>query len=154
MAQRDEVTVETDIDASPERLYDLVSDVTAMGRWSPETTGCRWIGGASGAAVGSRFRGSNRDGWRRWSTTCRVVTAEPGREFAFDVSLGPWPISSWVYRFDAVGGGSRVTETWRDKRPALLVRLSPTVMGVPDRPEHNRRGMEKTLENLKGFAEQ
>ena len=31
----DEVSI--DIDAPPERVWDLVTDVTAMGRWSPGT---------------------------------------------------------------------------------------------------------------------
>ncbi|HUP73352.1 MAG TPA: SRPBCC family protein [Acidimicrobiales bacterium] len=29
------------IDASPEQVYDLVTDVTRMGEWSPETHRCK-----------------------------------------------------------------------------------------------------------------
>ena len=27
-----------------DRVYELISDVTRMGEWSPETTACAWIG--------------------------------------------------------------------------------------------------------------
>jgi uncharacterized protein YndB with AHSA1/START domain len=153
LAEVSEVTVEEQIAASPETLYGLVSDVTRMGEWSPETTGCRWLGKADGPAVGARFRGANKDGWRRWSTTCTVVEAEPGRRFAFDVSLGPAPVSRWTYTFTPAGDGCIVTESWRDRRHTWMVRLSPFVMGVPDREDHNRQGMIATLERLKKIAE-
>ena len=149
-----EVSVEQHVNAPPEKLYGLVSDVTRMGEWSPETTSCRWIGGASGPAVGARFRGSNRSGWRRWSTTCTVVAADAGLRFAFDVDAGPMPISRWEYEFEPDGnGGTRVTERWRDRRQTWMVRVSPVMMGVKDREAHNRAGMEKTLAALRRAGE-
>ena len=36
------------IAADPGALYDLVSDLCRMGEWSPEATGGRWVGGATG----------------------------------------------------------------------------------------------------------
>ena len=74
-----DVAVEETIEATPLALYRLVSDVTNMGRWSPETTACRWLGGATGPAPAVRFKGANRDGWRRWSTKCTIVAADPPR---------------------------------------------------------------------------
>ena len=64
-----DVEVSTDIDAAPLRVYQLISDVTRMGTWSPETTSCRWIRGATGPAVGAQFRGTNSRGPVRWVTT-------------------------------------------------------------------------------------
>ncbi|MQA13303.1 MAG: hypothetical protein GEV09_03775 [Pseudonocardiaceae bacterium] len=37
MPTRDEVTVQ--LAAAPERVWELVSDITRMGEWSPENTG-------------------------------------------------------------------------------------------------------------------
>lgn len=154
MARRDKppaetrVVVERHIDADPAHLYALVSDVTNMGRWSPETTTCRWLKGATGPALGARFRGANRARWRRWSTRCTVVAADEPSRFAFDVKLGPLPIARWGYEFEAADGGTTVTETWDDLRPRFLHRPSAIVMNVPDRPGHNRAGMEATLANL------
>src|SRR5207237_592649 len=52
---RDSVTVH--MAAPPERIWDLVSDVTKIGRYSPETFEAEWLDGATGPAVGARFRG-------------------------------------------------------------------------------------------------
>jgi uncharacterized protein YndB with AHSA1/START domain len=148
-----DAAVEEVIAAPPQVLYDLVSDVTRMGDWSPETTSCRWVGGAAGARVGARFRGSNRLGWRRWSTRCTVVEADPGARFSFDVDLPGLPISRWTYEFLAEGQATRVRESWTDRRPAWMDRLSNPVMGIADRNAHNRAGMEATLAALRRHAE-
>jgi hypothetical protein len=147
------VEVEERIGADPATLYGLVSDVTNMGRWSPENHRCRWLKGATGPAVGARFRGANRAGWRRWSTTATVVEAEPGRRFAFDVGFAGAPIARWTYTFEPDGDGTRVVERWDDRRWGVLASASKVVMGVPDRPGHNRANMEATLRALKAAAE-
>src|SRR4051812_29945801 len=56
----DEVSIE--IEATPEDVYALVSDITRMGEWSPECRRCTWTKGASGPAVGARFRARNKGG--------------------------------------------------------------------------------------------
>lgn len=61
-------------------MYELVSDVTRTGEWSPICVGCRWDDGG-GPHVGARFTGHNRKPDREWSTTSEVVAAEPGRDF-------------------------------------------------------------------------
>jgi hypothetical protein len=151
-----DVQVTAHIDAPALVVYSMISDVTRMGLWSPETTGCRWLNGASGPAVGNRFKGSNKAGWRRWSTTCTVTAAERGRRFAFDVSLSRYPIARWGYEIEADGvgiDGCTVTESWADRRPRWMHRLSPYVMGERDWAERNRVGMETTLAALKRAAE-
>ena len=45
------VEVSTVIDADPEALYDLVSDVTRMGEWSPETRSAEWLDSATSAPL-------------------------------------------------------------------------------------------------------
>ena len=145
--------VSTDIDADPKVVYDLVSNLPRMGEWSPENTGGRWIRGAAGPAVGAKFRGSNRKGFRRWSTTCTITEAKPGEVFAFDVDFGPTPISHWSYVFTATPAGTRVTESWTDRRPTWMKLGGVVAMGVPDRVAHNRRNMETTLAELKAAAE-
>ena len=148
-----DVEVSTEIAAPPDRVWSLVSDLPRMGEWSPENTGGRWLGGASGPAVGAKFRGSNAKGFRRWSTTCTVTDATAGKRFAFDVHYAGIPISTWEYSIDATGGGSTVTESWSDRRPFWMKIGSGPVMGVLDRAAHNRRNMEATLAALKAAAE-
>ena len=141
------------IAASAEDLYALVSDITRMGEWSPENVAGRWLGGATEPAAGARFAGANRRGWRRWSTTCTVVTAEPGQEFAFEVAFAGMPVSRWSYGFRPDGDGTVVTETWKDLRPGWFAHLAQPVMGVGDVRDHNRENIRKTLDNLKAATE-
>lgn len=149
----DEIVVERRIAADATTLWALVSDVTRMGEWSPETTGCRWLGGATGPTVGARFRGRNQRGWRVWSTTCTVVEADPGRSFTFDVTTGPLPVARWSYRFDGETGGCAVRETWTDRRSGLVKQLGWLASGVRDRADHNRKNMVQTLDRLAAVAE-
>ena len=149
----DEVTVQREMGASADTVYGLVSDVTRMGDWSPETTGCSWIKGASGAAVGARFKGNNAIGGKKWSTSCTVVSADPGRAFVFRVDVGPIKVAEWAYRIEPTADGCTVTETWTDLRGGLIKKLGKPVSGVSDRATHNRAGMETTLARLAAAAE-
>jgi len=143
-----ELEVSRTIAATPERLYALVSDLPRMGEWSPENNGGRWIKGATGPAVGARFKGKNSNGWRRWSTLAKVVTAEPGREFAFDVTAAGLKVARWGYRFEATADGAVVTEFWDDHRSPVIAKITGIAVGAPNRLTHNRAGMELTLERL------
>ena len=94
--------------SSAECLYDMVSDVTRIGEWSPVCKACWWDEGSS-ARAGDWFTGSNTTADRTWETRSEVVVAERGREFAFVVG-GSYV--RWGYTFAAVGEGTRVTESW------------------------------------------
>ena len=148
-----EVSVSREIAATPETLWAMVSDVTRMGEWSPETTSCAWRKGATGPVVGARFAGTNRNGRRRWSTNCTVSAAEPGRRFAFRVDAGPVGIAEWAYTFEPSATGTVVTETWTDRRGRFGIWVGKPVSGVADRAAHNRAGMEETLARLAAVAE-
>lgn len=144
--------VET-IKADAGDLYDMVSDLTKMGNWSPEAVGGKWVGGATGPTEGAKFRGNNRSGWRRWSTVAQVVSAERGKLFKFHITAGPVPIAEWTYEFDADGAATTVTEKWDDLRPGWMKTLSGPLMGVADRGHHNEANMRATLAALKAAAE-
>lgn len=143
-----QVEVSRVIAAPPERLYELVSDMPKMAQWSPENTGGTWLKGATGPALGAKFKGTNKKGSTKWSTLATVVVAEPSREFAFDVTAGGMKVARWGYRFEAVDGGTKVTEYWDDHRTKVMAKITGAVLKVPDRAEHNRAGMEQTLERL------
>ena len=97
------------IDRPANELYDLISDVTRMGEWSPVCRACWWDEGA-GPRPGGWFTGRNETPERTWETRCVVEVAEPAREFAFLVNRG-WV--RWGYTFEPTGEGTRVTESWR-----------------------------------------
>ena len=147
------VSVSRVIAATPERLYDLITDLPRMGEWSPENQGGRWMHGASGAACDVRFKGRNRNGWRRWSTVAKVLIADRPREFVFEVTSRGFRVAKWGYVLESVTGGTRVTETWYDNRSSLFAKVSSTAVGVRNRAEFNRVGMEQTLERLAAAVE-
>jgi hypothetical protein len=149
----DEISVERVIAATPEALWARVSDIERMGDISPEATGGSWLKGATGPAVGARFKGDNRNGKKKWSTTCTIVTADPSRAFAFDVTVGPFKVARWAYRFEPVDGGCRVVETWTDQRGGVAKKAGKPASGVADRDTHNRQTMEATLARLAEVGE-
>jgi hypothetical protein len=100
------------VGTSPEALYDLVSDVTRTGEWSPICRSCQWEEGATGA-VGDWFTGHNETPTRTWDTRSQVVAAERGREFAWVVGPGDGRrVARWGYLLEPAEGGTRLTETW------------------------------------------
>ena len=97
---------------APDKLYDLVSDVTRMGEWSPICAAC-WWDDDGGPRPGAWFTGRNQTPERTWETRSQVVVADPGREFAFEVNHG-WV--RWTYTFASAGAGpeqTELTETWQ-----------------------------------------
>jgi uncharacterized protein YndB with AHSA1/START domain len=145
--------VSTTIARTPQEVYDLVSDVTRIGRWSPETVSAEWLDGATAAAPGARFKGRNT---RRqsWSTTCTVTAAEPGRRFAFRVGKGD---TTWAYDLSPEAGGCRVTESFEVvKAPGPVGRWFTKVgTGVTwdEREADLVEGMRTTLARLKAELE-
>jgi hypothetical protein len=96
------------IGRSPEDLYDMVSDVTRIGEWSPICRECWWDEGAS-AEVGAWFNGRNVDGDSTWETRSVVVAADRGKEFAYLVGGS---LVRWGWGFAPAEGGTTVTESW------------------------------------------
>lgn len=147
----DEVSLR--IGAPPDRVYAIVTDITQMGRLSPECTGGRWLAGATGPAVGASFKGTNKRGIARWSTTNKVVEAEAGRAFAFETQQSG---TRWSYRLEPDGDGTVVTEgraAFKD-RPLVARVFSKVVLGgVDEHDDEMRAGMRATLERLKTVAE-
>ena len=148
---QDAVTVH--IAAPPMPIWELLSDVTRVGRYSPETFEAEWIDGATGPAVGARFRGHVRRNGRgpTYWTTCTVLASEPGREFAFGVGNGERPLNVWRYRLEPAGDGTDVTESFELARTWWL-RLYWTLFGWA-RGRTNRDGMRTTLERVKAEVE-
>ena len=98
------------------------------------------------------FTGRNEAQGRTWETRCRVVAADPGREFAWEVNDG-WV--HWGYTFERENGGTRLTESWEflpagiagfrerfgaqadaeiDKRRAAAKSGIPAILGAPAKP--------------------
>jgi uncharacterized protein YndB with AHSA1/START domain len=147
---QDSVTVH--MDASPDEVWGLVSDVTQIGRYSPETFEAEWLDGADGPAEGATFRGHvkrNGRGPTYW-TTCKVVACEPGKEFAFVVGTDSIN-NTWRYVLEPKAGGTDVTESFQlsDSIPFKVY----WALAGRWRGKTNRDGMRTTLERMKAVVE-
>ncbi len=148
------VSSEIEIDATPEVVYALVSDVTRTGEWSPECVRCRWLGGATTAVAGARYRGASRNGWRRWSTTSTIRVARRGVELVWDVTYLGRPVARWGYRLSELdGGGTLLDESVDDRRERWLQIVSPWITGAHDRAARNADTIGTTLHRIKALAE-
>jgi hypothetical protein len=141
------------VDVSPDVLYEMVSDVTRMGEWSPICKACWWDEG-DGPRVGAWFTGRNQTAERTWETRSQVVAAEPGRRFAWEVNDG-WV--RWAYTFDPDGDGTRLTERWEFLPKGIAgfhERYGAEAEGeIAKRRDAARGGIPATLAAIKKAAE-
>jgi len=146
-------TASVTVNATPEALYDLVTDIPKMGRLSPECTGGKWLGGATGPVVGAKFRGTNKRGRIRWSTVNRVVEAERGKVFAFETDGSG---ARWTYRFEADGEATVVSESREmfKARPKSATFFATLLLGGTESHDAEMdQGLNDTLQRLKTVAE-
>jgi hypothetical protein len=140
--------------APPADVWDLVSDVTRIGEFSPETFEARWLDGATGPRAGARFRGHVRRNGRGpvYWTTCTVTVSDPGQEFGFAVNgPGGTIVNTWRYRLEPREDGTDVTESF-ELPGTLPMRLYWSVAGQA-RLRTNLTGMRVTLEKMKAIVE-
>jgi len=149
----DEVSIH--IDASPEDVYAMVADVTRTPEFSPEILSCCWLDGATGPAVGARFKATNKVArGPSWTNTPVVTAASPGREFAFSRTEKFTGTIARRYRLEPEGTGVRVTESYEVVRPVSRLGwfVIGRLFGCRDRRADLRIGMQQTLERLRECA--
>lgn len=144
-----------DIDASPEAVYDLVTDVARTGEWSPV---CRqsWYKDDGGPQVGAVIVGKNVTPAREWQTESEVVAADRPREFAWIVGGN---VARWGYELEPLADGTRtrLTETWV-VLPSGVEFFAHKYGGDADAQLEQRRqaalsGIPETLAAIKRIAE-
>ncbi len=114
-----------------EAVWEVVRDVTRVGEWSHECVGARWLGGATTATPGVRFRGRNRAGLFRWGRVCEILAAAPYELVWRTVPTALYPDSTrWTIRLHPEDGATRIEQTFTVLRApklldALYARLIP-----------------------------
>jgi hypothetical protein len=159
MAETVEKLIEDSIEiqATPDAVWSLVTDIPAMSRWSPQVVKSTVRGGV--VRQGATFANLNKQGLKRWPTNGKVVrfTAPSGAaagDFAFRIKENK---SVWSFRFEELpDGGTRLTE--RRETPegisALSAFLTRWVLGGQERfTEELRTGIRETLERIRAEAE-
>jgi len=154
------VTVEVDIAASPERVWDLVSDINISARFSNEFQGAEWVD-SDGPQEGASFIGHNKrtDVNREWDTTSWVVACDPPLVFAWNVNDRDEPSAQWRFELEKIPGGTRLRQ-----RLVIGPSLSATGHAMKDNPdqaeqilasrqEQHRGNMALNLNGIKETAE-
>lgn len=143
-----------EVQASAEALYDLVSDITRTGEWSPVCTSCWWDDEDNAGKVGSWFTGRNELPDRSWETRSQVVAAERGREFAWAVGGS---FVRWGYLLTPGVAGITLSETW-EFLPAGIAMFEEkygdeAYAQITDRTRQALDSIPKTLAAIKQIAE-
>ena len=142
------------VHVTPEVLYDLVSDVTRTGEWSPVCTACWWDDESEAGQVGAWFTGHNETPQRTWETRSQVVTADRGREFAWTVGGN---MVDWSFRLTPAEGGTTLKESWHLLPHGVEVFRerygADAETQIEDRRWHAHDGIPRTLAAIKRIAE-
>ena len=141
-----------EIAAPPAAVWELVSDLSNMPRWSPQVAKTFVRGGET--RRGAKMININRRGLLVWPTQSMVTEFEPEQKIAFRIKDN-WTIWSFTLGPTA-DGGTRVVQ--RREAPKgisdISVRLTNAVLGgVGDFSAELLRGMNHTLARIKADAE-
>lgn len=144
------ISAEVEIDATPDRVWAVVSDVTRMPEWSPELRRLYAVGGRT-PRVGMILIGINRRGWVAWPTTSKVTRLEPTRAVAWRTRESG---ATWTYELAETERGTRLTS--RRDLPAFKIGttlLGPVIGGAEGHDVELAAGLRATLERIKDTVE-
>ena len=155
-----EAAVSIDISAPPERVWELVTDITLMPRFSTELQSTAWADGFRTPEIGAQFLGTNRHpAIGEWTTTSKIVVCEPPVMFGWVVGNPENPAAVWQFELRPISGGTRLSYT---------AQIGPGPSGVsmliarePERAEEIierrltqfRAGMQATVTGIQELAE-
>jgi len=148
------------IDAPPERVWAVVSDIFLMPQLSSEVQAVAWLDGATGPAVGRRFTGRNaHPAMGEWETVSTVTECDPPHRFAWAVGDPGHPAATWRFTLTPDDAGTRL-EQWYQMGPARSG-LNIAIDAMPDkeakivfvRLREHETGMKHNLEVIKDRAE-
>lgn len=142
------------VNASADTLYDLVSDITRTGEWSPVCKSCWWDDAESAGDVGAWFTGRNELPQRSWETRSQVVAAERGREFAWVVG-GKYV--RWGFALSPADSGTVLSESWEFLPEGIAMFREKfgdkADAQIADRTQQALDGIPRTLAAIKRIAE-
>lgn len=135
--------------AEPITIWEMVSDITRMGEWSPECYKAVWLTPKRGK--GAVFLGLNKDRGLRWPSPAIVTESDPAKAFAFRATSGV----VWRYRLAPEGGGTRLVEERVTDREFRWVKTGYRLLlgGYDRRVDVLRSGMRTTVARIKAAAE-
>lgn len=139
-----------DIDAPVATVWELISDLRRMPRWSPQ---CRWMKPFGPVRQGTRTININRRKRMFWPTTCTVVEIVPERKLAFRVDTNN---TIWSYELEPSGAGTRLIESRHaENGVTAFSNLSVNALfgGTTNFERELLEGMNASLARIKAAAE-
>lgn len=122
------------VEAPPERVWPLVTDMALLAELSEELQEVEWLDGAGGPALGGTFRGRNHHPQvGEWETVSTVVEFDEGAVFAWAVTDRENPSATWRFTLTPAGGGTEVRQSARmGPGPSFLTTV---IARTPDKEE-------------------
>ena len=151
LLQKDEtLSASTEVRASADQIYAVISDVTRIPEWSPETVRAEWV-------APDRFNAWNRRRLGRWRTVAKVVEAEPAHKFSFVVQVmgGDW--TQWTYLIEpgSTAGATRLTEECRMcvPLPFAVLAFERLFLFVWDRRPDLQNNIQVSVDRIRSIVE-
>lgn len=149
------------IEAPPESVWALVSDIHLLASLSQEVKAVEWVDGPiEPPALGCSFLGHNtHPNVGDWTTSNHVVSCDPPCAFGWDTGHADAPAASWRFELTPRAGGTDLRQ-WARMGPGWS-NLVPLIESMPEKEERivARRladfqaGIEANLAALKELAE-
>ena len=154
------VAVQILIDAPPQRVWELVSEIALMAELSPELQEVAWLDGVTGPAVGHRFTGRNaHPAMGQWETVSTVTECDPPNRFAWVVGDPGRQSATWRFTLKPDGDGT-LLEQWYQMGPGRSG-LNIAIDAMPDKEQkivfvrlrEHETSMKHNLDVIKDRAE-
>jgi uncharacterized protein YndB with AHSA1/START domain len=147
-----ELNAEITVEASPDLVWEALTDFSAMPDWSPELVKMVPLK-PGGLRVGQWYLGINRRKAVVWPTRSVVAVLEPQRSLAWDTKSSG---ARWIFELSPAGEGTRVVQ--RRPVPAGVTLLSkvfaPVALGGSEaHADELEADMRTTLERFKAAVE-
>jgi uncharacterized protein YndB with AHSA1/START domain len=139
-----------DIDATPEKVWALVSDLRLMPQWSPQ---CRLMKALGPLRAGTRTVNVNRRNYLVWPTTSQFTEVITERKLAFRVNANN---TVWAYELQPTDTGTRLVESRHAEtgvKPVSNLLVNALMGGVPSFERELVAGMNASLARIKAAAE-
>jgi uncharacterized protein YndB with AHSA1/START domain len=155
-----EVAVERVVDASLETVWELITDITLMPRFSSELQRVKWADGFDAPCIGARFVGVNRHpNVGEWTTTSTVLEYDRPRIFSWAVGDLGNPAATWQFELTPSDAACAVLYTARigpgPSGVTMLIERQPDRAAriIADRLGALSSAMAATLAGIAGLAE-
>jgi uncharacterized protein YndB with AHSA1/START domain len=147
-----ELRAEATLNASPDRVWELLTDLARLPLWSPELVKMVPLK-RGGLRVGQWYLGINRRKAIIWPTRSVVAAVETGCRLVWDTKSSG---AQWIWELEPTEGGTHVVH----RRPVpsgvtLTSKLfAPAFLGgSTEHADELEQGMARTVAGLKAAAE-